>query len=256
MFEFLGLFKKKKPQTDLLEVEEEKEEKEQFTFTDLSSCECRDASDTLDVLVITDTHGKLMRKQAEEGIGMATHDTFPDIIFFLGDVMDDDFGMLEELFSYQTKAGTPVFGISGNHDNKELISQHKFVTPLDGRVQTVTIRGRQYTIGGLSGSIRYKDEPKYVLRSHKESSDILRLMPACDILITHDKACYEKPEDYEADMSLNAHSGLYGIGEYILQKKPSLHLHGHLHDQYIKRLNNTGTVVRCCYYIERFDVRI
>lgn len=200
----------------------------------------------LNLLIITDTHGSILKhlSDIESKIKNA------DILLFLGDVYYAD---LDNFFNYiKDIDNKPIFGIIGNHDDLCIPNNFPEVHWIDGKTEKITVKGKDIIIGGLSGSIKYKNSD-YCLRTHKESVDILDNMGYCDILITHDKPMFDKPEEAIYDtLSTNAHSGLYGIGKYIIDKYPKMVIHGHIHDRYIQKINDT--TIKCCYLIEEIHI--
>ena len=188
------------------------------------------------VLVLADGHGHIRREDLQDT------DRIPDAIFLLG---DNDYDDIQELkrFIDEYRYTAPIFGIEGNHDKKGFLEREGIQN-----LHNKTIEFEGLIIGGLSGSIRYTEKMNYCMLSNGESEALMSQMPYCDILLTHDKPCFEKPE------RTDAHSGLTGIGSYIMYHHPSLVLHGHLHEPYIRQYENT--VIRCCYGIECFTISI
>lgn len=220
----------------------------------------KNASDALvNLLIITDAHGTLRTKCPNLFSNLAVS---PDIILLLGDNYYEDLEYI--ISSYKANEelrNVKILGIVGNHEDRSLLDKFPDVIQMDHTVKSIVVRDRAVTIGGLSGSVKYKNNNTYCLRTHKESVELLRDVGKCDILMTHDKPCFELPEDDEYDeLCTNAHSGLYGIGKYILENGPRYVVHGHLHERYIKRFRNTETgtetFIRCCYVMEQFSVQI
>ena len=200
----------------------------------------------LRITTVADTHGFIDENELRNAIV----DT--DILILLGDIFTNEMNMIIRIRN-EVNQNLPVFGILGNHNSKDFLDSYPDVINMDGKTEYITINGEEYSICGLAGSIRYKNSDYYCLRTHQESIDMLEDIPPCDIMITHDKPMFDKPEDMDYP---DAHDGLYGIGQYILEKKPKIVIHGHLHDPYIKELENTGTIIRCCYKIEKFNIYI
>ena len=218
-----------------------------------------DSADSINLLVITDAHGKLKTKCQDLFSNLTSN---PDFILLLGDNYYED---LEYIISQYKANGelcnVRILGIVGNHDDRNLLDNFPDIIQMDHTARSFVIHDRTITVGGLSGSVKYKDNNTRCLRTHKESVDLLMDVGKCDILMTHDKPCFELPEDDEYDeLCTNAHSGLYGIGKYILENGPGYMVHGHLHERYVKRLRSieTGaeTFIRCCYMVEQFSIQI
>lgn len=188
------------------------------------------------VMTIADSHGKLMQKDI---IAALNENAMPDYVFLLGDNAVDDIEAVLEVFKDK---GVPILGVAGNHDKKTILEQFGRIEDIHGR----QISTNGIAVGGLSGSIKYKDDDYYALLTNEESEAVMREMPPCDILLTHDKPCFNEPKE------VTAHSGLTGIGTYINEKSPRFVLHGHLHERYIKKYKNT--IIRCCYGVEVFEI--
>lgn len=196
----------------------------------------------LDVMTVADTHGNLMQKDVMKALSGNPN---PDVVFFLGDNYPDDIEAVLEVVPKHIR----MYGVAGNHDFKDIL------TPYSERIIDVSkncystggmVGVTGYSVGGLSGSIRYKDDECYAMLTNEESNAIMEDKPQVDILITHDKPCFTLPE------KITSHSGLTGIGNYILRAKPKIVLHGHLHEKYIKRMGDT--IIRSCYGVETFKV--
>lgn len=188
---------------------------------------------SLTVMTIADSHGRINK----DDLKSKWNDRI-DAVFMLGDNFPDDIEAALEIIPQ----GVAIYAVSGNHDSKDLLSHYERLNELNG--QRTELKGCSIT--GLSGSIRYKQDDYYSLITNEESERILSDTPYSDILITHDKPCFNKPE------TVMAHSGLTGIGEYIKVRRPEIVLHGHLHEPYIKKYQNT--VIRCCYGVEVFEI--
>lgn len=231
------------------------------------------------ILIVADTHGKLMQREINEILG----GNVPDVVFILGDLSTDD---IEALCDYQALKKVPMYGVVGNHDSSSLLTDNGIT---DIHLKTVTVGG--YTVGGFGGSLRYKSGDYYLMHTNEESEELLSTLPPCDILLTHDKPHFVKiyheepeedddekqsafakfvdrikaifmpvpPEDEEEqieevckDKELHPHSGLTGIAKYIERCCPIYAFHGHLHDRSEER--HGSTTVRCCYYLELIDI--
>lgn len=198
----------------------------------------------LKVVTVADTHGCIDGEELRK--------IFPDtdVIILLGDIFTNEMDVILNVRN-EINPYLPILGILGNHNPKDFFNSYPDIKDMDGKFEYITVNSEQYSVCGLSGSIKYKNSDYYCLKTHQESIDILDSLPSCDILLTHDKPMFDKPRNTDYP---DAHDGLYGIGQYILNKKPKVVLHGHIHDKYIKELEETKTVIRCCYKIERFDI--
>ena len=206
----------------------------------------------LNAVVVADTHGSLYRKDFQSIL----RENVPEMIFCLGDIPYRDLEIIEDCLS-EENMDIPVFAILGNHDNLNLLNEvkedfFKNLTNLD--CKTVDING--YTIGGFSGSIKYKWENSYCRRTQKEALSLLKDMPKTDIFLCHSQPSFDKKvlkEDDENGFSTNAHNGLYAIGEYVLNQNPRYVLHGHLHEDSVKKVGDT--VIYGCYYLKFISLK-
>ncbi len=203
---------------------------------DVSNCTKDNATVFLNVLSVADSHGKLMQKDLKNTLYSSPT---PDIVVLLGDNAPDDLEAVLDVLPEDM----PIYGVEGNHDEKGVLQRYNRILDVNGRC---IASSPSCVIGGLSGSIKYKDSDYYAMLTNEESEQVMKNMPHCDILITHDKPCFELPD------VITAHSGLTGIGKYIQAQSPHIVLHGHLHDRYIKRYRNT--IIRCCYGVEAFTI--
>lgn len=209
---------------------------------DIPDCKNPHPQYKIDILTIADGHGTL----SKEEINSALLDHEPDVVFFLGDNFENDLSLALSVIDERFPGFNDYFGIIGNHDTWDALSKFPQIKYIHHNV--VPFRG--IAIGGLSGSIKYKNRPDLAMLTNSESEKACKNMALCDIFITHDKPCFTKPKDNNEEFTSNSHSGLTGIGEYIKEKEPLLVLHGHIHDRYIKKYNNT--IIRSCYKAERF----
>lgn len=196
----------------------------------------------INVLTIADCHGSLREYELVSKTLVR-----PDIVFLLG---DNDFGDLDCIVRFFNEkypdAKIPLLGLSGNHNDPNLLKD-EFSGKIIDLHKNIFIFN-DIRIGGFSGSIRYKPDTRFTMFTNEESEKMLSELVNCDILLTHDKPCFEEPKE------INSHSGLTGIGTYIKERKPSIVLHGHLHDRYIE--NYKETQIRCCYRVENFQIEM
>lgn len=205
-------------------------------LVDVDSCIKPGSGRVLKVMTVADGHGRLMERDL---VQLFEQKGLPEVVFLLGDNFISDINSL----LYLLPKGIPIYGIAGNHDAANLLSDYERITDL--HCKTADLDGG-IKVGALAGSIRYKPDPYFTMFTNEEALELMKDMPYCDILITHDKPCFTLPD------TITSHSGLLGIGRYVLEKRPHIVLHGHLHEPYIKRLDNT--IIKCCYGAEIFDV--
>lgn len=183
-------------------------------------------------LVVADCHGSL----TPEELSAFLDDRVPNVVFLLGDNFEDDLEIVKR--NFQGKE-TDIFGIEGNHDFHGTLQEHGIAN-----LHCRAIEWNGIKIGGFSGSIRYKEDSRYVMYTNKESENLIRNLPECDILLTHDFPCFRKTK------TITPHSGLTGIADYIRKNKPFINLHGHLHERHSEIIPGTLTQIRCCYRLE------
>ena len=191
---------------------------------------------SFNAVVVADGHGHITPDL------LGDINVIPDVFFLLGDNDYDDIEAIKA-FLDEYRYNVPVFGVEGNHDDRGLLKECG-IDDLNGRV----IEWNGFRIGGISGSIRYKEAGNRFMISNGESEAIADALPLCDILLTHSNPCFQYPD------FLTPHSGLTGIGNYIREKQPKIVLHGHLHDQFVKSYQST--IVRCCWSVECIKISI
>ncbi len=209
------------------------------------------------VMTVADTHGKLTRNEVADFKSMKD---VPDIIFCLGDMSYNDYGVLEDIvkeWCEERNASMPVFcGVLGNHDKNTLMDEITEDMPdfiaLD-KNRLIAVKG--FVIGGVSGSVKYKDDDFYCIKTQEEMLKELEKLCDVDILICHSQPAFDKSVFKNVDengISLNAHDGIYAIGKYIDEHKPRFVFHGHLHDR--KSAVRGNTMIHCCYGIQVFNI--
>jgi Icc-related predicted phosphoesterase len=186
------------------------------------------------ILTVADGHGCLVRDEIELA---AQSKPVPDVILFLG---DNDYWDLEMVASVYPHV--PKYGILGNHDmcieGKQTVLDEAGIP----NVHLKIVECNGIKIGGFEGSIRYKPSGSHPLYTNQESIGLLADFPYCDVFVTHSPSLYFEPD------VITSHTGLLGVGQYIREKRPQLHLYGHLH----KRENTMymATTEKCCYGLE------
>lgn len=188
-------------------------------------------------LIITDTHCHLTADEINEflkDVGQI------DVLFSLGDVDVVDFATL----SHTEKVNQiPQYGLLGNHDE---INQFENTNIISLHEKVITFNGIRF--GGIQGSIKYKETlyPTPML-TDEESLEIAKELPPCDVLLTHDKAKFDKnAKDF-------VHAGLFGITWYLQNKKAVLHIHGHLHENMKEDINGVNSYGIARYAYVKFD---
>lgn len=168
------------------------------------------------LLLIADTHGTL----DEEKFKVFIEGKKYDICIMLGDHYNRD---IDIILRYVDKK--KIYGIKGNHDYDYLSDYN--ISNINGRV--IEINGVK--ILGMEGSFKYKPV-SFPSFTQEESFYFFDNKPSVDILVSHDKKFdYEKLKD-------PAHQGLIGITNYIFKNIIPVHIHGHIHESYNKKMIN------------------
>ena len=176
-------------------------------------------NNSISLLVIADTHGTLDEDEFKQYISNKQY----DICIMLGDHYNRD---IDIILRYVDKS--KIYGIKGNHDY-DYLSDYS-IPNISGNI--IEINGVK--ILGMEGSFKYKpvDFPSF---TQEDSITFLEGKSKVDILVTHDKKFdYEKLKD-------PAHQGLIGITNYIFKNKIPVHIHGHIHEPYVKKMTNGTT---------------
>ena len=147
-----------------------------------------------------------------------------DFVLALG---DNSMPALNEIYERYQK---PIFAIRGNHDGLTTFPKGVIDVHLD--VQEY----RQWRIGGLGGTLYYKDKGHNMWSDH-EAQAWLDPMSRCDIFICHNPVAgvTGSPGDY-------AHQGSEAIRKYITEKQPKMVFHGHVHKNLGGEIGATGIV--------------
>lgn len=186
-------------------------------------------TEPLYVLIITDTHGHVRTENLNDFLSDITQ---IDVIFTLGDIEYRDF----EIINNHPQLGKiKKYGLLGNHDYFSVLKDCG-VESIHG--QKIELNGISFT--GMYGSIRYKSQNTPMF-TDEESIQIATLLPDCDIFLTHDKAKVKEWDENKSRWSF-AHSGMFGIGNYIKEQKPVYHIHGHLHENMQEEINGILSV--------------
>ena len=184
------------------------------------------------LIIITDTHNTL-----DENVLINTINEHPDydVCLLLGDHSDND---IKKVLNCIPK--DKIYALLGNHDVNYIANYG--LNNLNGKI--LEINGVRLL--GIQGSFKYKpvDFPSF---TQEDSIRFLKDQESVDILISHDG-----PFD---DKMINnpAHQGLFGITYYLFKNRIKYNIHGHLHDDYEKVLEN-GTIEKCLYGIKYIEL--
>lgn len=77
-------------------------------------------------------------------------------------------------------------------------------------------------------------------------------LPAADVLLSHDQPYFESR--INGMNYIDPHEGLAGLADYIREKHPQIHIHGHLHWQYDK-INNGNCREICLYQYALIELK-
>ncbi len=194
---------------------------------------CNKCYNHIRILAIADTHGDLAIKPEMQD-KLKNVDDY-DLCCLLGDITYSDYEVIIKNVSKEK-----MVGLLGNHDGCDVL-RHYNINNLNGKV--ININGLR--IGGIQGSIRYKNE-EYPSFTHMESIDFLNKMEQVDILFSHSGPFWNYNDD-------PVHNGLKGITNYLYKNKTPYNIHGHLHKNKLKVLKN-GTKVQCIYGVELLEI--
>lgn len=182
------------PEEDIADDNDDRESSGSINVEDLMKdipdCICPGHRHELTVMTIADCHGMLMRKEPEKAL---EENPCPDVVFFLGDNFACD---IEAVLELLPESITQIYGITGNHDFTDALMPYRDrITDLgeDALLSQKLMLPEGVSISGLSGSIRYKQDSCYSMLTNEESEQIMAEKPQCDILITHDKPCFDIP---------------------------------------------------------------
>lgn len=187
------------------------------------------------ILAFADTHYEFTKREEIERIYDKYHDA--DVVALLGDHNPYFIDLLLQYFPADI-----IVPVLGNHDVKSAYRDFG-LKELHGDI--ITIKG--ITLGGISGSHKYKHSNRYPLITQEESLEICNKLlnkPPVDVFLTHDVCFVENVFDI-------AHCGVIGNTKYIFSNKegPVAHLHGHIHKPYSRNYQN-GTKEISVYGVE------
>ncbi len=184
------------------------------------------------LIVITDTHNTLDENKL---VSIINNYSDFDACLLLGDHSDTDLNIILKYISKDK-----IYALLGNHD-VNYIEKYNF-NNLNGNI--INING--VSLLGIQGSFKYKpiDFPSF---TQEDSIRFLMDKEACDILISHDGP-------FDDNMINNpAHQGLFGITYYLFKNKVKYNIHGHLHNEFEKILEN-GTIEKSMYGINYIEL--
>jgi len=184
------------------------------------------------LIIITDTHNTLDENKLVNIIN--EHPDF-NVCLLLGDHSDND---IKRILNYIPKE--KIYALLGNHDVNYIANYD--LNNLNGNI--LEINGVKLL--GIQGSFKYKpvEFPSF---TQEDSIRFLKDQESVDILISHDGP-------FDDNMINNpAHQGLFGVTYYLYKNKIKYNIHGHLHNDYEKILDN-GTIEKSLYGINYIEL--
>jgi predicted phosphodiesterase len=130
----------------------------------------------------------------------------------------------------------PIYAVLGNHDTQKSFSLNEnSIIPEKVTIKNIDselINEKNFTLTGMGGSSRYKEDKNFCMVTQEQSLDIFKDMKKADVLISHDSAfnIHSKEKNKE---------GLRGITEYINKYQPKLHIYGHHHQLKSYKIKDT-----------------
>jgi tetratricopeptide (TPR) repeat protein/Icc-related predicted phosphoesterase len=178
---------------------------------------------TFRLLVISDTYGTIVRQAIQDNLADILR---CDALILLGDLPQSTYPSLRQDF----KLTMPGFCVLGNHDHEDWVSwlpRYQF-EHMHLQLATLKLGGREISLGGFSGSERYRSGEINLLQwEERDAAKSLKDLAPCDILLSHTAGA--PPPNYTPDRN---HRGLRPLGDYIDRHQPHLAMHGHFHVNY------------------------
>ena len=176
------------------------------------------------ILVISDIHYLLTAE--EERVFSEDFDQ----CWILGDINSQIINILMYSAKY------PVYAVLGNHDSYNRFSlKENSLVPNNVKIENINgklINEKEFTLTGIGGSSKYKEDNNFCMISQDESIKLLQNMKKADILISHDSPFNIHSQDKNKE-------GLKGITEYIAKYQPKLHIYGHHHQLRSYKIDDT-----------------
>ena len=184
------------------------------------------------LLIIADTHNAL---DEDELISIINEHPNYNACLLLGDHSDND---IQKVLKYISK--DKIYALLGNHDF-DYISNYG-LNNLNGQITYINgIR-----LLGIQGSFKYKPV-SFPSFTQEDSIRFLLDKEPVDILVSHDGP-------FDDEMINNpAHQGLFGITYYLFKNRVKYNIHGHLHEDFDKTLEN-GTIEKCLFGIRYIEL--
>ena len=180
----------------------------------------------MDILCVADLHGEL---QAKQFLFEFIKSSKPDAIILAGDVTCGSVSYAEDLFDELDKTRIPYYAVHGNND-PETVQDFFEETGRD-------LAGKKTVIGGipfygLGGS---SPTPFNTVCEYTEETIGHKL---AELKVPEDEkfvlVSHTPPRDTAADMTAHGnHVGSRSLREFVLAKKPSAVICGHVHETHL-----------------------
>ncbi|MBR4178623.1 MAG: hypothetical protein IKR57_04685 [Bacilli bacterium] len=196
--------------------------------------ECEKVTNTVKLLVISDTNGILDELKFADYI--YRHQDY-DVCILLGNHKEND---MEIILKYVNNR--KIFGIRGNYDSTYL--QDNNIRDLNGKM--ITVNG--VTMMGMEGTYKYSNA-EFPSFTQKQSIEFVVNKPKVNILLSYDHGFNQN-----ARMDTE-NQGLFGITYYLYKNKVAYHIHAHNKASKQSTMMN-GTKEICTYQFEYLELPI
>ena len=153
-----------------------------------------------------------------------------DLCILLGDITKKSLDVIK------SKITTPLYGITGNHDDINLLNRCGIED-----ISFKTININNISICGIPGGVRYK-RGMYSMFTQEEMTQKIKNLDNCDMLISHESGYHYINTDI-------SHEGFIAIDKYIKEKCPIYNIFGHHHQQKYFEIHNTK-----CYCVYQCSI--
>ena len=187
------------------------------------------------VLAASDLHGD---HEIYRWLVQAAHDLRPDAVVLAGDLLGypEGHNSVEEaqradaarILAILDGVAEPVFYIMGNDDMIELDPKTAGIRSIQGRrveLDDFNFVGYQYSLPFMAGVYEKPEED-----IHEDLAALDPLVDQRTVLVTH------SPAYGVLDIgAMGAHAGSAAIKDLIDRRRPLVHIHGHIHEEFGRR---------------------
>jgi len=186
----------------------------------------------MNILCAADLHGEIQAKQFLLEFAKKTR---PEAIILAGDVTCGSVAFAEDLFDELDKTKIPFFAVHGNND-PETVQDFFEETGRDLAGKKVGIGGISFFGLGGSSPTPFNTVCEYTEETIERKLAELKVPNNKFVLVSH-----TPPRDTASDMTGHGnHVGSRSLREFILAKKPSVVVCGHVHEQHLtEKLGDT-----------------